>query len=58
MSHLSGEAGSQGMRDVSRLALLESHQGTGHDAGIQGTAHRPLTWDLQRDLSGLECGLF
>ena len=38
MPHLSGWAGSQGMRDVSRLALPESHQGAGHDTGIQGTA--------------------
>ena len=38
MPRLCGEAGSQGMCDVSRLALPESHQGTSHDAGIQGTA--------------------
>ena len=57
MPRLSGWAGSQGVRDVSRLALPESHQGTGHDAGIQGTACRPLTWDSQRDSSGLERGM-
>ena len=45
------------MRDVSRLALPKSHQGMGHDTGIQGTAHHSLTWDSQRDSSGLERGL-
>ena len=57
MPHLCGEAGSQGVRGVSCLALLKSHQGTSHNTGIQGTACRPLTWDSQRDLSGLERGL-
>ena len=57
MPHLFGEAGSQGMRDISRLALPESHQGTGHKMGIQGAACCPLTWDSQRDSSGLERGL-
>ena len=57
MPHLFGEAGSQGVGDVSRLALPESHQGMSHDAGIQGAACRPLTWDSQPDSSGLERGL-
>ena len=43
MPHLFGEAGGQGMRDVSHLALPESHQGTGCDAGIQGAAHDVLS---------------
>ena len=50
-------ASSQGMRDISCLALLKSHQETSHDAGIQGTACCPLTWDSQQDSSGLERGL-
>ena len=41
MPPLCGLAGSQGVRDVSRLALLKSHQGTSHDTGIQGAAHLP-----------------
>ena len=36
------------MRDVSRLALLESHQGASHDAGIQGTALEYLGYWITR----------